>query len=201
MSVNNIDDRNDLLPKEFRIFISYAREDEEAAKRLYNDLKNSGLPIKPWIDKEDLLPGQDFNREIANLIRTCTFFIPLFSSTSVKKRGYIQREFKRAIDILEEIPPGEIFVIPVRLDPCEIPYDELRRHTYQDFFPSWYRGLERIVKSIQNSIEKKINEDSSTLTEINNQNLQLQESRAQHLSKQKVSPTSQEGGEHEEGEN
>ena len=50
------------------------REDEKAAIRLYNDLKNSGFPIKPWIDKEDLLPGQDFNREIKNLIRTCTFF-------------------------------------------------------------------------------------------------------------------------------
>ena len=120
--------------QEIKIFISYAREDEKAAIRLYNDLKNSNFPIQPWIDKEDLLPGQDFNREITNLIHKCTFFIPLFSSISVKKRGYMQKEFKRAIDTLEEIPPDDIFVIPVRLNECEIPYEELRKFHYQDFF-------------------------------------------------------------------
>ena len=148
---------------DIRVFISYAREDEKAAIRLYNDLKNSDLPIQPWIDKEDLLPGTNYDTKITNLIHTSTFFIPLFSSTSVQKRGYIQREFKRAINTLEEIPPDDIFVIPVRLDECEIPYYELKKYHYQDFFPNWYDGLEKIVAAIKLEIQKKkINLDSGT---------------------------------------
>ena len=33
----------------------------------------------------------------------------------------MQREFKLALDTLEEIPEGQIFVIPVRLDECQVP--------------------------------------------------------------------------------
>ena len=108
------------------------------------------------MDKENLLPGQDYDIEIKNNIRKSDFFIPLFSSISVEKRGYIQKEFKLAVDTLEEIPPGEIFVIPVRLDECEIKYPELKKYQYQDLFPEWYEGLGRIIKSIDNSI-KEIN--------------------------------------------
>jgi hypothetical protein len=44
-----------------------------------------------------------------------------FSEKSVSKAGYIQREYKRAMDISQEKPEGAIFVIPVRLDDCEMP--------------------------------------------------------------------------------
>ena len=33
------------------VFISYSREDHDAASRLYEDLKRAGL--RPWLDKED----------------------------------------------------------------------------------------------------------------------------------------------------
>ncbi|MCP3996150.1 MAG: TIR domain-containing protein [bacterium] len=44
------------------LFISYAREDLEIARRLYRDLKNLGYPA--WIDTEDLLPGQRWKDSI-----------------------------------------------------------------------------------------------------------------------------------------
>jgi hypothetical protein len=40
-----------------QVFISYAREDIRAAKRLYEDLKNAGL--RPWLDKTNILGGQN----------------------------------------------------------------------------------------------------------------------------------------------
>ena len=139
---------------DIRVFISYAREDEEVARRLYNDLKNSGLPIKPWLDKNEILPGQDWRAVIRKTLKKSDFFVPLFSSTSVEKRGYVQAEFKYGIEILQEIPPQDIFVIPIRLDDCEIPYEELRRFHTQDFFPDWYDGLKKILASLKYSIEK-----------------------------------------------
>ena len=142
------------LQKKFKIFISYASEDGEKANKLYKGLKNSDLPIEPWLDKENILPGQDYDIEIKKNIKESDFFIPLFSSTSVEKRGYIQREFKDAIDTLRDIAPGDIFVIPIRLDECEIKYEELRELQRQDLFPEWDEGLARILKSIENGIKE-----------------------------------------------
>ncbi len=39
-----------------KVFISYAREDYETAKRLYDDLKKAG--VSPWMDENDLISGQ-----------------------------------------------------------------------------------------------------------------------------------------------
>ena len=47
------------------VFISYAREDHEAARRLYSELKQRGL--EPWLE-ESLLPGQVWRDEISKAI-------------------------------------------------------------------------------------------------------------------------------------
>ena len=86
------------------IFISYAREDSEAARRLYEDLKKAGLT--PWLDKKELLPGQNWENEIEDAISKSRYFIPLFSKTSVKKIGYVQNEFKFALEVFRRYPPN-----------------------------------------------------------------------------------------------
>ena len=128
-----------------RVFISYARQDYEAAVRLYNDLKNAGL--NPWLDKEDLLPGQSWNLEIKKAIKKSKYFVALFSLTSVQKRGYVQKEFKLALDLFDEFPEGEIFAIPARLDECEIPYERFRSIERVDLFPSWEEGIKRLLQT------------------------------------------------------
>ena len=61
--------------------ISYAREDFDAAMRLYNELKNAGL--NAWLDKYKILPGQKWGYEIQDAIEHSRYIIPLFSSTSI----------------------------------------------------------------------------------------------------------------------
>jgi hypothetical protein len=75
-------------------FSSAARQDSDAALRLYEDLKTR-TDLKPWLDKKDLLPGQNWDIEIRKAIKNSRYFIALFSSTSVQKRGYVHKEFKR----------------------------------------------------------------------------------------------------------
>ena len=53
--------------QEHTVFISYAREDSDAAKRLKKDLKDAGL--NPWLDKEELLPGQNWLPEYLLLVQ------------------------------------------------------------------------------------------------------------------------------------
>jgi len=53
--------------QEKTVFISYAREDSNAAKSLYEDLKKANL--NPWLDKESILPGQNWESEIGKAIK------------------------------------------------------------------------------------------------------------------------------------
>ena len=71
------------------VFISYASEDSHVAERLCEDLKHAGLI--PWLDKKDLIAGQNWKKQIEVAIRKSRYFIPLFSKTSVKKRGYAKK--------------------------------------------------------------------------------------------------------------
>lgn len=129
------------------IFISYAREDSEAARRLYDDLKKSGLI--PWLDKESLIPGQNWKNSIKIAIKNSRFVIAILSSNSVGKRGYIQKEFKYGLDVLDEFPESQIFVIPVRLDDCEVPYEKLKDIEHVDLFPDWNKGLQSLIRAME----------------------------------------------------
>ena len=71
---------------EIKVFLSYAREDADTARRIYNDLKKQG--IIPWFDEEDLLPGQKWETVIKKEIRESDFFLLLISSYSMGKRGF-----------------------------------------------------------------------------------------------------------------
>ena len=74
------------------VFISYAHEDARFAERLYQDLKSAGL--LPWRDKDAIRVGENWKIAIRKAIKNNRYFIPLFSSNSVEKIGYIQKEFK-----------------------------------------------------------------------------------------------------------
>jgi hypothetical protein len=71
----------------------------------------------------------------------------LFSSLAVNKRGMVQKEYKLALEVLKTIPFGQIFIIPVRLDDCEIP-DPFKEYQYVDLFPEWKKGINKILESL-----------------------------------------------------
>lgn len=79
-----------------KVFISYAKEDIISAEKMFELLKNSGYD--PWLDKKKLLPGQKWDVEINTALRKANYIILLLSNLSVVKRGYVQREFRLALD-------------------------------------------------------------------------------------------------------
>ncbi len=107
------------MPAGRRIFLAHAHEDKAQVRRLYHDLKARGLD--PWLDEDDLLPGQIWRDEIPDMIRDADIFLASLSSRSLSKRGYVQNELRTALDAFGERPPGTIYLIPVRLDDCQIP--------------------------------------------------------------------------------
>lgn len=126
-----------------KIFISYAKEDLGAVIEVYQKLRNMGF--EPWLDEFNLLPGQNWQMEIPKAIRASDIVLVFFSTNSVSKRGYVQKEFKLALDTLAEIPSGQIFVIPIRLDDCEVP-DNFRDIHYCNLFQE--NGFNTIIKAI-----------------------------------------------------
>lgn len=127
--------------KKLLVFISHASEDNAAAKRLTKRLKEDGFD--PWLDEERLLPGQGWDLEIEKAMRESGAILLCFSQESVSKESYIQKEYKRAMRIQEEKPEGTIFVIPVRLDECELPF-YLREIQWVDY-PD---GYDRLVAAL-----------------------------------------------------
>jgi hypothetical protein len=130
-----------------KVFISYAREDVKAARKLYKALRD--VPgVEPWFDEASLSPGMKWEPAIRKAIRESAFFLALLSKSSVTKRGYVQKERKDALDVLDEFPEDQIFFIPIRLEDCQLPSERLRGIQYVDFFPGWRPGLEKVLKSI-----------------------------------------------------
>jgi hypothetical protein len=126
-----------------QIFLSYAREDEEKVEKLYQRLSEAGF--KPWMDKKDIRPGEKWKTAIQKAIRDSDFFLACLSANSVSKRGILQGEVKEALDIWQEKLKSDIYLIPVRLEDCEVP-ENLRDFQWVDLFEEdgWTRLKEAI---------------------------------------------------------
>lgn len=136
-----------------RIFIAYVGEDLRMVRRLYRDLKKNGY--QPWMDKENLMPGQNWPRSIERAIELSDFFIACFSKRSVPKRGVFQSELRYALDCAARTPLDEIFLIPVRLDDCTPPDRIVRNLQHVDLFDNWSTGIAQICRTIDMECARK----------------------------------------------
>lgn len=130
-----------------RIFIAYVEEDLEAAYHLYSQLQAHGC--NPWLDRQKLLPGQNWPRSIERAIDMADYFVAIFSSRSVSKRGQFQSELRYALDCATRQPLDRSFLLPVRLEPCEIPTRIAKATQYVDLFPDWDAGIGRLLETIR----------------------------------------------------
>jgi len=91
--------------KQHQIFISYAHDDSNAANRLFNDLKEfeKEFKLKFWLDKDSLLPGQNWSEVIQNVIKESKYFILLLSKNAIEKNTYVQEELRMALERLKTI--------------------------------------------------------------------------------------------------
>ena len=105
--------------RRLKVFLCHSKDDKDHVRKLY--LRLLSLGCQPWLDDESLLPGQDWDIEIRNAIRSSHVFIACLSSGSVTKRGYVQKEIRFALDVAGEIPEDDIFIIPIKLEPCDGP--------------------------------------------------------------------------------
>ncbi len=128
------------------VFLSYAREDLSIAEMLYADLRRAGVTV--WMDIYDILPGQRWEDEIQRAMETATHYLLLLSAKSVNKRGFVQREVKKALVFAEEFPDTQICLIPVLLSRCEPSNMGLKKYQWVELFRSYELGLQQILRSL-----------------------------------------------------
>jgi len=127
-----------------KVFLCHASGDKPPVRDLYKRLKSEG--VDAWLDQERLLPGQDWRLEIPKAVQEADVVVICLSKKSITKEGYVQKEIKFALDIAEEKPEGTIFLIPARLEKCDLP-EPLGRWQCVDLFEAnGYKKLIRVLK-------------------------------------------------------
>jgi TolB-like protein len=97
------------------VFVSYAREDGAAAKRLCEALREAGLEV--WFDANELRGGDAWDASIKRQIRECALFLPVISAqTQEREEGYFRREWKLAVERTHDLAETAPFLVPVAID-------------------------------------------------------------------------------------
>jgi hypothetical protein len=125
-----------------KVFLSYARNDLAAVHSLYSRLKKAGVDV--WFDKEELIPGSDWELEIRKAVRSADVVIVCLSN-EFNQAGFRQKEVRLALDTAMEKPEGDIFIIPARLEECESA-ESLSKWQWVDLFE--VNGYQRLIQAL-----------------------------------------------------
>ncbi|MEM7028548.1 MAG: toll/interleukin-1 receptor domain-containing protein [Chloroflexota bacterium] len=171
---------SDKPAQSLQVFLCHASEDKPIVKDLYHRLRADRF--KPWLDEIDLLPGQHWQQEIPKAVQSSDVILVCLSKNAVSKAGYIQKEISFALDIAQEQPQDTIFLIPLKLEDCDVPHqlDHLQWGTLFDD-----QDYERLLQSLltrseASGVTKRIS-PSLTLKQPSNVALETRNSDATQL--------------------
>ncbi len=142
-------------PVRRHLFLSYVEENIADVEALHDDLIGLGETV--WWD-QDIPAGARRRPEIRTALKDAYAFVLCLSTAMAEgTRAGAFPEILDAIGIYRELAPGGIFIIPVRLDECQVPTFEIDSTTmlddlrFVDLFPASRRpdGLSRLVAALK----------------------------------------------------
>ena len=96
------------------IFLSYASQDADAARRICDALRAAGLEV--WFDQSELRGGDAWDANIRKQIKECALFVPIISAnTNSREEGYFRREWNLAVNRMLDMDEHRTFLLPVLL--------------------------------------------------------------------------------------
>ena len=97
------------------VFLSYASQDADAARRICEALRAAGVEV--WFDQSELRGGDAWDQSIRRQIKECALFIPIVSAnTQARREGYFRLEWKLADDRTHLMAKGTRFILPICVD-------------------------------------------------------------------------------------
>ena len=131
--------------EKLKIFVSHSSQDSAKIAELHNWLKANN--VDPWVSVNKILPGQDWELEILRALKAADVVIVCLSRAATTRTGYLQAEIKRALDLVDRVPEGQIYLIPLRLEDCAPP-SRLLKYQYVDFFEP--EGKSKLLLALRN---------------------------------------------------
>ncbi len=131
-------------PRPLRVFLCHSSADKAAVRRLSRLLAEGGAA--PWLDEEQLIPGQDWRRAIPSAVESSDVALVCLSRDAVIREGYLRDEIAFALTVAERRPEGEIFLVPLLLEPCDVPARLARWHWVSLAEP---QGMGRLLRALR----------------------------------------------------
>jgi hypothetical protein len=131
--------------KPLKVFLCHSSSDKEKIQDLYRELIKDHYDV--WLSEEKLIPGQNWDLEIQKAVRASDIVVVCMSNESTVKAGYLQKEIRLALDIADEQPEGSIFLVPARLEECDVPLRLNRYHWVNLFEENGYKRLKRALET------------------------------------------------------
>lgn len=137
-----------------KVFISYVHNNTSDVDRFCQDLKSFGIEV--WLDRDEIYPGTFWAEAIRKAIQNGAFFIACFSKEyRDRAKTHMNEELTLAIEELRLRDTGKPWLIPVKLNECEIPDRDigagktLRSLQVVSLYEGWTKGVQRILKVVQ----------------------------------------------------
>lgn len=97
------------------VFLSYASQDAEAARRICDALRQAGVEV--WFDQNELRGGDAWDQKIRQQIQACALLIPIISeNTQARREGYFRLEWRLAAQRTHLMSESLPFLLPVVID-------------------------------------------------------------------------------------
>ena len=136
------------------VFVSYLRNDSELVSKLVADLRREGINV--WFDRDRITPGSNWAEALHTAIANDAFFIPCFSPTYYQRtETYMEEEIRIASLAMQRKAKKAATIIPVLLQPCEIPavpitaQTTLRDLQWVDLTSNWNEGVWRLLDAVR----------------------------------------------------
>jgi small GTP-binding protein len=140
---------------EKHVFVSYCHDNKDEVARLVEYLQSAGESV--WWD-ENILGGRDWKEAIREAMKNAYAVVVCVSPelTEERYRSGVYPELRDAIATLRQYAPKHSYILPVRLEECEVPPIEiddtrtLERIQHIDLFPESKRGagLTKLLESL-----------------------------------------------------
>jgi hypothetical protein len=137
------------------VFISYAHEDRDLASRVFDALRNANF--EPWLDRESLEGGHDWDRCIQDDLDATDFTLVLYTPMLCRKTdSYVNKEIALACRRALEVRGP--FLIPLRTgsiaDADRV--SELRQFNEMDLRPeSFTEDMSRVISTMRREYQRR----------------------------------------------
>ncbi len=117
---NNTKPHKKSADQKMKIVLCCGEGDEAPTRKLYYRLISDGF--QPWMNTESLVGGENLELNFLRQIEECNAILFCVSKESIQKEGFLNKAMHFAYERAKEFPEGKIYIVPVKLNECKLPY-------------------------------------------------------------------------------